>query len=394
MTTPPTPPEWWNPWPDTPPPHGPRHHALGILAVVVAVALLFGTAVGVRVIGRATDSTASSSGVPTGDSTPDNGLGSANVDVRSIANAVSPSVVNISATLSSEAQTAGSGLVLSRSGLVLTNNHVINGATSIAVQVGVTGDTFSAEVVGYDVGDDVALLQLDNASGMKPITLGNPATVTSGDAVVAIGNALGRFNAPSAVGGTVTGLHQSITAGDGAEQESLPDTIRFAGPIRPGDSGGALVDRDGRVIGMNTAADTGTDRFGATAGTTGFAIPITTAIGIADQIRQGDESNGVHVGKRALLGIGLADGSENPPFAGSDAGAEVAQVGADTPADNAGIQEGDTIVRVDQRSIGSNDDLRAALDRHHPGDKVVVRWVDRDGGTHRATVSLAEGPPA
>jgi S1-C subfamily serine protease len=244
------------------------------------------------------------------------------------------------------------------------------------------------------VGDDVALLQLDDASGMKTISVGNPTTVSSGDAVVAIGNALGRFNAPSAVGGTVTALHQSITAGDGAEQESLADTIRFNGAIRPGDSGGALVDQDGRVIGMNTAADTGQDRFGESAGTTGFAIPISTAIGIAEQIRHGDESNGVHIGKRALLGVGLGDGSENPPFSDSSSGAEVAQVGSDTPADRAGMAEGDTIVRVDRRSIGSNDDLRAALDRHHPGDKVTVRWVDQDGNVHRAAVTLSEGPPA
>jgi S1-C subfamily serine protease len=317
------------------------------------------------------------------------------IDVEQIAARVSPAVVNLHVLLSSGYATAGSGLVISPAGHVLTNNHVINGARAINVEFGATGDRAEAEVLGYDMGDDVALLKLQDVSDLDTIRTAHSTTVSRNDSVVAIGNALGAFGKPSAVGGTVTALNQSITAGDGAEREVLPNMIRFSGAIRPGDSGGALVDSRGRVVGMNTAADPGgADRFGLNAGTTGFAIPIETALAIADQIRAGDDSNGVHIGDRALLGVALSEESEAGPFDDGGTGALVTEVDEDTAAAAAGIEAGSTIVGVAGRAIRSNDDLRNALDRYHPGDRVVVRWVDADGDARRATVTLREGPPA
>jgi len=310
---------------------------------------------------------------------------------------VNPAIVNIATTLSGGQEAAGTGMVLTASGEVLTNNHVINGATKIEVQVGVTDKTYTAKVVGYDVADDVALIKLNNASGMKTISTATASSVSRNDAVVAIGNALGRFGTPSAVGGAVTALHQKVTAGDGLDQETLSDMIRIAASIQPGDSGGALVDDAGKVIGMNTAADAGSGRFGYQSGTTGFAIPITNAITIVNEIKNGNASNGAHIGDRALLGVVLQStsfpfGSDNSGSSGS--GAAVADVGSNTPAAGAGLAVGDTITALGDHTVRSSSDLRGVLDTYHPGDKVTVAWTDGSGQGHHATVTLSKGPPA
>jgi S1-C subfamily serine protease len=326
--------------------------------------------------------------VPEFDSSAATGL---DIDVRQISETVSPAVVNIAATLSNRNQTAGSGVVITEGGLVITNNHVINGATDIEVEVGVTEESYSAKVLGYDVEDDIALLELEDASDMQTIRTADSSTVSRNDAVVAIGNALGRMGEPSVVAGTVTALHQSITAGDGVDRESLEDMIRIAASIQPGDSGGALVNADGRVIGINTAADAGAGRYGYRAGTVGFAIPIEKALEIANQIRTGDSSNGVHIGDRALLGVVLAGAGEG--FGRLD-GATVTDVGSNTPAEDAGIETGDTITALDGEPVGSGEELRTLLHRYHPGDRVRVTWTDTDGQRRRATVTLIKGPPA
>jgi S1-C subfamily serine protease len=391
-----------SPWPLPPdPPDTPRRRALGLLAVVVAVTLVLGTMTGLVVRLGSSGSGTGGFGPAIDDTRPDGtDVGEletsdpVDADVRRVADAVSPAVVNILVQLANDTQAAGSGLVLTSTGHVLTNNHVINGAKDITVQIGVTGDHFDAEVIGYDVGDDVALLELDDASHLETIRTAPSSTLSRNERVVAIGNALGQFDEPSAVPGRVTALHQDITAGDGAERERLADMIRFSGSIHPGDSGGALVDTDGRVVGMNTAADPGGSRLGFDFGPTGFAIPIETAVAIAEQIRDGDDRGGVHIGDRALLGVVLSESSEGAPFDGGGDGARITDVGGDTPAEDAGLEEGSIIVGIGRRDVRSNDDLRAVLDRFHPGDRVVVHWLDADGDAHHARVTLIEGPPA
>jgi len=326
----------------------------------------------------------SSSG--SGSSSPDVGI-----DLEAIAEEVSPAVVNIATTLSSGEQAAGSGMVLTSSGEVLTNSHVISGATKIEVEVGVTGDTYTAKVLGYDVEDDVALLKLNNASGMETISTASAASVSPNDAVVAIGNALGRFGEPAVVAGTVTALHQQITAGDGLDEETLFDMIRVAALIQPGDSGGALVNDEGEVIGMNTAADAGSGQYGYRSGSTGFAIPIHNALSIVEEIKDNDPSNGAHIGDRAMLGIVLAEPSSGDAF-GSGAG--VTDVSPDSPADDAGLEPGSTITALGSESIDSIDELRSVLDTFHPGDEVEVTWTDATGDRRRATATLVKGPPA
>lgn len=422
------------PWPTARPavaPPGPKSKRVpAMIAIVGVVALLAGAAgatVGIAVSDHSSNEPSTSSFLPPsansnnsengpssngnlvpgfgsdGSDSSGNSSGSSSsnsdIDVDGIASSASPAIVNIATTLSGGQEAAGSGMVLTSSGEVLTNNHVINGATSIQVEVGVTGKTYTAKVLGYDVVDDVALIKLNNASGMKTISTGDASSVSRNDAVVAIGNALGKMGTPAAVAGSVTALHQQITAGDGLDSEQLSDMIRIAASIQPGDSGGALLDENGKVIGMNTAADSGSGQFGYQSGTTGFAIPIDNALKVVEEIKDGDSSNGAHIGDRALLGVVLGDTSSDNPF-GSDgsgnggSGAAVSDVGSDTPAKSAGIQSGDTITALDKTSIGSVDDLRKVLDGYHPGDKVNVSWADADGDSHHATVTLTKGPPA
>jgi S1-C subfamily serine protease len=412
----PTPPSALPPAPPAPTTRSHRFPAvLALVGVVALVAGAAGAALGITVSNNGSNAPDTSSfvaprapgsqgpgslsdrfGNPSGSGSSTPGT---NIDIDGIAAAVSPAIVNIATTLSDGGQAAGSGMVLTSSGEVLTNNHVISGATKIQVEVGVTGKTYSAKVLGYDVNDDVALIKLNGASGMKTIRTASAASVSRNDSVVAIGNALGRFGDPTVVSGTVSALHQQVTAGDGLDEETLSDMIRIAAAIQPGDSGGALLNDQGRVIGMNTAADAGSGQYGYRSGTTGFAIPIHNAISIVDEIKNGDTSNGAHIGDRALLGIVLEASSAQSPF-GSDGGgssangAGVADVSSDSPAADVGLEPGSTITALGSQAISSVDDLRAALDRFHPGDTVKLTWTDASGDRHRESVTLAKGPPA
>jgi S1-C subfamily serine protease len=230
---------------------------------------------------------------------------------QQIAAKVGPGLVDVVTTVGYQGgKAAGTGMVLTSTGEVLTNNHVIDGATSIkATDVG-NGRTYTAKVVGYDKTHDVAVLQLQNASGLQTVTLSSAGAQT-GQKVVALGNALGKGGTPSVVSGRVNGLGQSITASDAGagDAEQLTGMIGHNAPIQPGDSGGPLVNTEGEVLGMNTAAS-GSSGSGspsqsgqAQTATQAFAIPITRASSLADQIEAGTPSSTVHIGATAFLGI-------------------------------------------------------------------------------------------
>jgi len=277
---------------------------------------------------------------------------------------------------------AGTGMVLTSSGLVLTNNHVIADATKIEVQSVSTGDTWTASVLGYDITDDVALLQLKNASGLDTVSVGNSDSVTVGDSVVALGNALGKGGAPAVAEGTVSQLDQSIDVdNEDGSTSALAGLIETSAALQPGDSGGPLSDASGAVIGMDVAAST--NRRGRSANDS-FAIPINTALDVARKIQAGQGSTRIHVGERGLLGIQSDNGQS----------ATVAKVQAGSPAAAAGLAAGDTITAIDGHAVNSVSDVVAALDAHHPGDSVTVTWVDSSGQRHGASVKLVAGPPA
>jgi len=326
----------------------------------------------------------------------------------SIASAVDPGLVDIDTTLDQGGGAAGTGMVLTSSGLVLTNNHVIENATNITAQVDGAGRVYDATVLGYSVTDDVALLQLQGASGLTTIPTGSSTNLSVGQSVVAIGNALGRGGTPSAVGGAITALNRTITAGDpGVIQETLHGVIEMNAPIQSGDSGGPVVDLAGKVVGMNTAAAEGASGFGAETTTDdAYAIGISNALSIVDQIRAGKASTTVEIGPRALLGVEVGDGTGqgssgslggstgNTGSSSGTAGAYVDEVEAGSPAAQAGITSGDTIDSVDGTAVSSSSDLGDALQAFKPGDVVTVGWVDASGAQHSASVTLTSGPPA
>ena len=260
-------------------------------------------------------------------------------DVNAIASKVDPGLVDINTTLGyQQEQAAGTGIVLSSNGVILTNNHVIDGATSISVTDVGNNKTYTASVVGYDRTKDIAVLQLHNASGLQTATLGNSSNASVGQDVVGVGNAGGTGGTPSAVGGTVTALNQSITASDDGDgtSEQLSGLIETNADIQPGDSGGSLVNTSGEVIGMDTAASAGTSfQFnGDSSGTQGFAIPIDTALSIARAIEAGSGSSTVHIGETAFLGVEInaASSSSQATAAARTAAAASEASSAGTPA--------------------------------------------------------------
>jgi len=280
-------------------------------------------------------------------------------------------------------------MVLTSSGRVLTNNHVINGATSISVTDLGNHKTYPASVVGYDLTGDVAVLQLQGASGLKTVSIDSSASVRVGSPVVALGNAGGSGGTPSVARGKVTALNQSITAvdeGSGAS-EQLTGLIETTAPIQAGDSGGPLLDRLGQVIGMNTAASTGYFFGGGTS--QGYAIPSETARSLATQITFGAASDTVHVGATAFLGVKVSAFSRG--F--SDvAGAVVVGVWSGTPAESTGLVPGDVIVSINDESVTTPTELTTMLLALHPGDTIQLGWEDVGGQSHAASVTLVTGP--
>src|ERR1700722_19420676 len=252
--------------------------------------------------------------------------GSGPTDVSSIADKVDPGLVDIDTLLGFQGEeAAGTGIVLTSSGEVVTNNHVINGATAISVRDIANGKAYSATVVGYDTARDVAVLQLHDASGLQTASIGNSSNVSVGQTVVGIGNAGGTGGTPSAAGGTVTGLNQSITAtdqGDGSS-EQLTDLIETSANIQPGDSGGSLVNSLGQVIAIDTAGSAGSSSQtgGESAGIRGYAIPINEATSIAKEIESGPSSSTVHIGSTGVLGVEID--SNTQADGGSVSGASV-----------------------------------------------------------------------
>ncbi|MBV8949447.1 MAG: trypsin-like peptidase domain-containing protein [Actinobacteria bacterium] len=369
----------WPPADDaaTPPSPPRRRRGAGVLiAALVAVAALVGAGSG-AILARGHTSSA-----PTATAASSGGAAS----VMS----VEAAVVDVNTTLGYQgAQAAGTGIVLTSNGEVLTNNHVVEGATTISVTDVGNGRTYGATVVGYDVAHDIAVLQLTGASGLTTAGIGKSSTLAVGDAVAAVGNAGGVGGAPSTTTGAVTALNQSIVASDAGAgtSEQLTGLIQINAQLASGDSGGPLVNSSGQVVGIDTAGSGGFSFRDAS--TEGFAVPIDTAMSVAHRILSGESSSTVHVGATAFLGVQIASQSG---FSAVGSGAPVAGVIAGSPAQDAGIAPGDVITSVAGHAVSSPDDLSSILQQDHPGDKVAVGWLDGSGAQHTATVQLVGGP--
>lgn len=280
---------------------------------------------------------------------------------------------------------AGTGILLSSSGEVLTNNHVIRGATSVDVTY--SGHTYSAKVLGYSVTEDVAVLQLANTHGLRTASIGHSSGLRVGNAVTAVGNA-GGTGVLSVTTGKVTGLGQGITVSDDqGDTNRLSGMIETDASLQPGDSGGPLL-HAGRVVGMDAAASTGF-RF-QSGNNESFAIPIDTALNVAGRIESGHRSATVHVGPTAFLGVAISPPDGYDPYG---QGVVVGSVVPGSAADSAGLQSGDVITAVNGRTIGSATDLQHVLFTAVPGTPLTIAWTDVDGYTAGATVRPAAGPP-
>jgi putative serine protease PepD len=308
-----------------------------------------------------------------------------------VAQEVLPSVVSITID-EGNGSVQGSGVIISEDGRILTNNHVVEDAANGAGDLKVTfsnGDTADARIVGRDPATDLAVIQADDVSGLHPATFGSSADLHVGDTVLAIGSPLGLNG--SVTSGIVSALNRSITLGGESqgspfENPSTPQTtasinaIQTDAAINPGNSGGPLINADGQVIGINTAIASASG--GATSGQSGnigvgFAIPIDDARDVAQQlVRNGQVEH-------AYLGVEIADADTG--------GALVGGVESNSPADDAGLRQGDVITKVDDTDITNSASLTASIRSHEPGDRVTITYT-RNGDEHTADVRLATLP--
>jgi S1-C subfamily serine protease len=300
-------------------------------------------------------------------------------------------IVDIDTNLGYEsAAAAGTGMVLTSTGEILTNNHVIRGATTVRVIVPSTGHSYSATVVGYSVANDVAVLQMKDASDLQTVTLGDSSKVRAGQAVTAVGNAQGVGGTPSEATGKVIHLDRSITANDdNGSSEKLTGLIETNAALQPGDSGGPLLNAADEVVGMDTAAS-GSYSF-QTAASTAYTIPIDHALSLAKQIVAGNSSTAVHIGATPFLGVDV----EQPRFSngGSSSGLVVDQVVPSSPASRAGIYANETLTTLNGRTINTPAALTSLLLRNTVGTKVTLGLLDTSGSHTTATVTLGSGPP-
>jgi len=435
------------PLPPMPPPPPPRRRVglLSYLAVALAAgALGAGTVVALYHPAASSSASAQPSAPAPLPSTvvPTPGNGGTGTTGGSLSK-VQQGIVIINTTLQySSERAAGTGMVINAgSGLVLTNNHVIENATKITATVAATGQNFPAKVVGYDVTGDIALIQLQHPSGLHQVPIGDSAKVKTGDAVTALGNAEGQ-NAIVPAPGHITGVNRSITASDqgGAVQsETLHGMLQTDAGIVSGDSGGPLVNAAGRVIGMDTAGNDA--RSADQQAAAGFAIPINTALSVASQIAAGHASSTITIGYPPFIGIYVGQGPSSDPqqqaaqqqqqnngfggsggFGGNGFGGNgssgsqscytndsslpvpstIAPVSSGTlvigticssPAANAGVTAGSVITSVNGQAIGAPDSLHTQIAKYRPDTTVSLTWVTPSGQHKTASVTLTQGPP-
>jgi len=336
---------------------------------------------------------------------------------------VEPGIVDVTANLQYLQETAeGTGFVIdAAAGLVLTNNHVIDGATSVMVTPVMSGRSYPARVLGYDLADDVALLQLRGVTGLKAVKVGDSAQVKVGAPVLAIGNEAGQGGSPTVAPGVISSLSRTIVASDQTSglTETLYGMLQTSADVRPGDSGGPLADAAGRVIGIDTAA-------GGNAVYSGYAIPINQALPIARQIAAGRPGARIQIGLPAFLGALVPHSTSSDPrrqasqelrqtgavsssgstctssatsatpasIAPARSGALVDGVLCGTPAAAAGLFAGDVITSIGGQAVTSPSALNAIVSRYRPGSRAALAWVSPGGRRHTAVVTLEAGPAA
>ena len=300
-----------------------------------------------------------------------------------------PSVVSIDVT-GAAGEDQGTGMIISSTGLVITNNHVISSATSggtITVTRSGTTKKLPATLIGTNPINDVALIRINNISGLPAVSFGNSKQLNVGDAVVAIGNALGlAAGTPTVTTGIVSALGRTVTASSSASTETLNDMIQTDAAINPGNSGGPLLDSAGNVIGMNTAV-AGTLPDGSSAQNIGFAIPAANIQALLKQLIAGQTV----INHGAYMGVeieSLTPALQQQYHFSVSSGAVIMSVVAGTAAANAGLKQGDIIVGINGENIGGGADVQQVLSSYHPGDLITISIVR---GTKHLSVKLTLG---
>jgi putative serine protease PepD len=266
----------------------------------------------------------------------------------------------------------GSGFVVSDDGYIVTNAHVVEGANGqIKAKVG-DGKTLNAKLVGQDASTDLALLKVD-ASNLKPLALGDSSTVQVGDPAYAIGNPFGLDRTLTT--GVISALQREISSPNGF---SIDDVLQTDAAINPGNSGGPLFNAQGQVIGVNSQIETSGASNGGEGGNVGigFAIPSNTVKSVVEQLMNGGKVS------HAYLGVSTEDASN---------GAQVAQITAGSPAEQAGLQQGDVITAIGGKPVASSSALSSIVDEHKPGDTVQLT-VSRNGSEKTLDVKLGQRP--
>ena len=329
--------------------------------------------------------------------------GFATIDTAAVAAKVEPAVVDINTVvdpLEGGGTAAGTGMVLSPSGEVVTNNHVVEGADSVSVSVPGHG-TRTAALVGTDPSADIAVLRVSGLSDLPTVHFGNSASVAVGDPVVAIGNALGLGGAPTVTEGIISATGRTITAQDetGSNEEVLHGLLQTDAPISPGNSGGPLVGTGGGVVGMDTAAASA----GTVGASLGFAIPSNTVRVVADEIAAHKDLAGFVYGRAAFLGIEVVDSSALGGFGfglgpigttpNGTPGVVVTAVDPGSPAANAGIGSGDVITAIDGHATSTTSALSKLVQAEHPGQTVSLT-IYAEAGPETLRVRLGQAPIA
>ncbi|SER91853.1 serine protease, S1-C subfamily, contains C-terminal PDZ domain [Propionibacterium cyclohexanicum] len=315
------------------------------------------------------------------------GTGQTSVQTQTDASAQQSKGVVLIDTTTTSGSAAGTGMVLSADGYVLTNYHVVESSTAIKATLASNSKTYTATVVGHDATNDVALLKLSGASGLTPVSLDDDG-VKIGDKVTAVGNSQGQ-GFLSAAPGSITSTSATVTVSSelsSTGSETLKDVYQTDAQAVPGDSGGPLYDSENEVVGITTAGEqSNSGPQGQTSTVASWAVPIARALSIVDQIESGKESATVRIGPKAYLGVTVQ--------ASPAGGLVIAQVVAGGPADRAGLQVGDSVTAINGTPIANQSDLSDALDELEPGEKARLSVIDGSSGAENTvTLTLGSSP--
>ena len=303
--------------------------------------------------------------------------------VEAVAKSVLPSVVKINVR-SQQGQGSGSGIVISSEGEILTNNHVVAGVAQ-GGDVSVSFDDGSAKratVVGTDPLTDLAVIKAEDVSGLQPATIGKSTQVDVGENVVAIGSPFGLQ--ATVTSGIVSALNRPVSVGESGQagQDTTYPAIQTDAAINPGNSGGPLVNLDGEVVGINSSIRTASSGLDSSSGGSiglGFAIPIDQAWPVVQQLRNGETPT------HARLGVSVTDATSSD---GLLSGAGIQSVNQGSAAEEAGIERGDVVTKVDDQIVTGADSLVATIRGHRPGDEVTLTLVESGDKTRTVTVTL------